>query len=264
MTRNSSIAILGGNGALGSAIATALLARGVVEAGALWISSRSGTAGPLTGTGVRTTSQAQEAACACGTVILAVPPAQAGALGIAAADALVISVMAGVPRSRLAALAGAGRVVRAMSSPAAATHRAFSPWFAPDLGAADKARTDRILSACGLADEVTEEAHIDLFTGITGPIPGFVAYLAQCFADHATARGVAPDVANRAARQLFLASGEALAASDLPPAAHVQAMIDYAGTTAAGLRAMQASPLAAAIAEGVEAAVARAQQMGRG
>lgn len=47
------------------------------------------------------------------------------------------------------------------------------------------------------------------------------------------------------------------------PADHVQEMIDYAGTTAAGLLSMQQSGIAGDIAAGLDAAVARARSIGR-
>ncbi|WP_245943866.1 pyrroline-5-carboxylate reductase family protein [Acuticoccus kandeliae] len=99
---------------------------------------------------------------------------------------------------------------------------------------------------------------------MTGPVPGFVAYFAECMAAYARREGVAPDVAERAVRQLFRGSGALLATTPESPAEYVEAMIRYAGTTAAGLLAMRASPIEAAVAEGLDAATQKARAIAPG
>ena len=96
---------------------------------------------------------------------------------------------------------------------------------------------------------------------MTGPVPGFVAYFAQCMVDHATSQGIAPDVADRAIRQLFVAAGTMLAADRPSPADHVSWMIEYAGTTAAGLIEMERSTLSKTISDGLLAAADKARSI---
>jgi pyrroline-5-carboxylate reductase len=96
---------------------------------------------------------------------------------------------------------------------------------------------------------------------MTGPVPGFVAYYADCMVEYAVKNGIDSTIADRAIRQLFHAAGVVLAQSDASPGEHVRDMIAYAGTTAAGLEVMKASPLAATIEKGLEAAYQRAQQI---
>ena len=75
----------------------------------------------------------------------------------------------------------------------------------------------------------------------------------------AVKRGIPPAIAERAVRQLFHACGVLLDGSPKAPAQHVDDMIAYAGTTAAGLLAMRGSNLAQAIGQGLEAAYRRAR-----
>jgi len=254
-----------GSGMLGRAIAQALLDRQAVSPADLWLSNRSGRVDGLEAWhGVTVTADNQALADACETIVLAVPPANAGTIGIAAGDRLVISVMAGMTIADVQALTGAKHVVRAMSSPAAENGLAYSPWVAgPGVGETDRATVRLLFSACGLTDEIADEAQLDFFTAMTGPVPGFVAYLAACMVDAATAEGISDDVADRAVRQLFRASARVLVENPETPAGHVQQMIDYAGTTAAGLEAMRASPLAKAIADGLAAATEKARTIAR-
>ena len=75
------------------------------------------------------------------------------------------------------------------------------------MNARDRGIARMLFSACGLTDEVHDEAQIDVFTAITGPVPGFVAYFAMCVQRYAEGQGVAPEVAGRAVRQLSFRPG---------------------------------------------------------
>ena len=119
-----------------------------------------------------------------------------------------------------------------------------------------------MFGAFGLADEIENEAHIEHFTALTGPVPGFVAFFADAMIEYAKAQGIPAAIADRAIRQLFLASGRAMAEGAMSPADHVNEMIAYAGTTAAGLSVMKRSSIAAEIAAGLDAAVARTRTIG--
>ncbi len=264
MAPEPSIGIIGGNGALGGAIARALLRNGYVAPERVWISSRSGSRVGFEGwPGLQSTTRNQDLVDACQVVVLSVPPHLVPSLAIAVGDRLVISVMAGISIARIQAETGARRVVRAMSSPAAEIGQAYSPWCAGEgISEADRERVRDLFAACGLTDEVANEDQIDLFTAMTGPVPGFVAYFADCMVNYAVKRGIDPAIAERAMRQLFRASGEVLAGSEAAPGDHVNEMIAYAGTTAAGLLAMKDSPLAASVEQGLDAAYHRAQTIG--
>ena len=149
-----------------------------------------------------------------------------------------------------------------MSSPAAREGLAYSPWCASeDVIEADRKTATSILEACGLTDEVDSEAHIECFTAMTGPVPGFGAFYATAMVDYAEKRGIASDVADRAVRQLFLSAGTLMSAGTMTPADYVTQMIDYAGTTAVGLEEMERSSITNDIAKGLDAAVARTRSI---
>ena len=258
-----SIGIVGGSGALGSAIARGLLRNAFITPGQLWISSRSGnTSGFEEGLWIRFTNRNQELVDACQIVLVSVPPHLASSVDINAENRLIISVMAGVSIEQLEKQTCAKRVVRAISNPAAEIGLAYSPWCA-SVSATDQDRdwTRRLFEACGLTDELPNEDQIDHFTAMTGPVPGFVAYFADCMVEYAVKHGIDPEIADRAIRQLFHASGVVLAESEASPGEHVRDMIAYAGTTAAGLESMKASPVAALIEQGLKAAYQKAQRI---
>lgn len=262
-TSPGTVGIIGGSGMLGAAISRAILANGAVSAKQFWIANRSGARPDFAqNSATHITQNNQQLVDACDTIILCIPPAHFETLAIDASGKLVISVMAGVTRARLGAKTGARRIIRAMSSPAAALSLAYSPWVASaEVNQKDRAIVTRLLSACGTTDEIFDETQLAHFTAMTGPVPGFVAYFAQCMVDHAIAQGIAPDIADRAIRQLFLASGTMLANGAARPADHVQEMVDYAGTTAAGLTAMINAPLSKHISDGLTAAAKKTESM---
>ncbi|OOY31288.1 pyrroline-5-carboxylate reductase dimerization domain-containing protein [Thioclava sp. F36-6] len=251
MALDFSIGIIG-SGMLGAAIAEALWR---AEPKSLLMANRSGARPDIEGFPPENVlTDPQVLVEACDVVILCVPPAAARDLRIDAKDKLVISVMAGVPLSELTRISASPRVIRAMSSPAAAKGLAYSPWFASDaVTEDDRARTPALFEACGQTDELTDEAQIDLFTAMTGPVPGFVAACAAAMARHAEDQGVPPEIADRAVRQLFLSAGQMMAEGPTPQA-HVQEMIDYAGTTAKGLTTLRDNGFAERLAEGLAAA----------
>lgn len=260
---SGSIGIIGGSGMLGSAISSAILASQVCQPANFWISNRSGVAPEFArDSGIHVTANNQELVDACEVVILCVPPALFAEIDLYAPDRLVISVMAGATMKQLKTKTQATRVIRAMSSPAASLTLAYSPWVASlEVTQQDRNVVNTLFGSCGLTDEIFDEQQLDHFTAMTGPVPGFVAYFAKCMVDHATSQGIAPAVADRAVRQLFLASGTMLATGKATPAENVNAMLDYAGTTAAGLSAMKASPLSKAISDGLLAAAQKARSI---
>jgi pyrroline-5-carboxylate reductase len=259
MSLHKTVGVIGGTGQLGSAMATAWLDSGCISPGNLWIANRSGSSSGFDAwPDITFTNSNQALADACDIIILSVPPALLDTVKISARGKLIISVMAGVSLKQLAEHTGSTRLVRAMSSPAARQRLAYSPWTAESgLSGPDQEAVDTLLSACGLSDAVPDEHQIEIFTALTGPVPGFAAVFADSMVQYALANGVEPDIATRAVKQLFLASGQIMAADTVSPADRVREMVDYAGTTAAGLIRMRELGLTGLIAEGLEASTER-------
>jgi len=252
------IGIVGGSGMLGRALAQAVLQSAFVPPGQFWISNRSGHSDlSELFPGVTVTNKNQELADACDIIVLSVPPTNVEQINLSARDKLAISVMAGVTLHRLHHLTGSNRVIRAMSSPAAKDGLAYSPWcVSADVTETDRKQTTAFFEVCGLSDQVETEAQIDGFTAMTGPVPGFVALFAKAMVDYGIAQGIPESVADRAVRQLFLAAGKMMSEGPMTPADHVEEMIDYAGSTAAGLEAMVNLSVPDRIADGLDASVA--------
>lgn len=254
------LGVIGGSGQLGCAIIQGLVGAKALSAERIFVANRSGVRGDLPD-GVRLVSDIDEMVGACDAILLSVPPANATALRLRAEGKLVLSVMAGVSLAQMAEIAGHDRVIRAMSSPAAAGRLAYSPYMLGAGAQGDGAVAEELFGAIGKTDALTDEAQLDVFTAITGPVPGFVALFADAMISFAREQSVDADVAERAVRQLFLAAGSEMGAEGPSPAKQVQWMIDYAGTTAAGLETMKAAGIERVVHEGLEAAVEKSRRI---
>ncbi len=263
MFAHQKIGIIGGGGWLGRAIGGALLAKGVLAPAQLILSSRSGRVeGFAAWPQVQATADNRALAAQADIIVLSVRPEQFAQVQIEAADKLVISFMAGVSVASLVARTGSTRVVRAMPNAAAEIGQCYTPWFASQsVTDDDKGFIQAMFDSCGSGDEVASEADLDYLTGLVGSGAAYPALLAEAMLAHALARGLSPQVAENAVRGVVVGASQLLGRGGMAPAQMIRAMLDYRGTTAAGLQAMRDAGFESAIAAGLEAAEAAAQRM---
>ena len=263
MFAERTVGIIGGGGWLGRSIAAAMLERGVLAPAALMLSSRSGRIeGFQAWPEVRLTADNRQLAQWADIIVLSVRPEQFAAVQIEAADKLVISFMAGVSLATLMARTGSQRVIRAMPNAAAQIGRCYTPWYAAEqVSAADKRFTQAMFDSCGSADEVTSERDLDYLTGLVGAGAAYPALLAEALLAHALAKGLPQQIAENAVRGVVTEASQLLGRGGMPPAQMVQAMLDYRGTTAAGLQAMIDAGFRQSVDAGLDAAETAARQM---
>lgn len=257
------IGIVGGVGWLGGAIARAALRAGTLAPERLWLSGRRPRRdGVADWPAVTVTDDNQALVDAVNTVVLSVRPGDFPQMGLDLRGKLAVSVMAGVTSAQIMRATGTERVVRTLPNAAAEFGLSFTPWHASAaVAGADRALVRALFAACGQEAEIAEEAQLDLFTALTGSGPAFPALLADAMVEAALAHGLDRPLAEAAVRQVMLGAGEAIAREPASPAETVRSFIDYAGTTAAGLVAMQDAGLREAVARGIEAATRKARAL---
>ncbi len=250
------LGIIGGTGWLGGAIATRLLTKRFLPPQRMVLSNRSGNMGAFAPwRGITVTTDNAELVAASDIVMLAVRPGDFAALKVDCSDKLVVSVMASVPISRIAELTGAERIVRTMPNPSVEFGEGFTPWYATrEVSLKEKGHVSALFDTCGPTEELRCEDHIDYFTGLTGPVPGFLGYVADAMIQAAIAHGIEPGLAERAVRHHCVAAAHEIDRAPYDPAQMVKMTLDYGGTTAAGFRAADEAGARRAIAAGLKAA----------
>lgn len=218
--------------------------------------------------GVRLAATGAAAAAAARIVFLAVKPQQAAAAcaeiaPALAADATLVSIVAGLPVARLAALAGTPRIVRVMPNTPSLVGRGVSVvCAAPAVPAADRARVRALLESVGHVHEA-DESLMDAVTGLSGSGPGFLALVVEALAEGGVRAGLPADLALALAVETFAGTGELLEKTRETPAAIRAQVTSPGGTTLAGLAVLESRGLAQALADAVVAATARAAELGR-
>lgn len=182
--------------------------------------------------------------------------------GTAPAGALVVSCAAGVP---VQALPWGGPAARAMPNIGAARGASTTAVF---LGprterARDLDRLGAVFGAVGTVREVPDEAWLHIVTAVAASGPAFLLLAVEALVDAGVEAGMPR------ADALAYASGALRAAAvrledDREPAALRAEVTSPAGTTAAGLAALEVGGVRAAYQEAVRAAVTRARELAHG
>ena len=201
-------------------------------------------------------------------VILAVKPGDVvpACRAVAAAGTTrVLSIAAGIPASTLEASLGPGiAVVRAMPntpSLVGAGAAAISGGTAATDDDLDWA--DGLLRAVGTVVRVPEHL-LDAVTGLSGSGPAYVFLVAEALIEGGVLAGLPRDVSVELATHTLYGAAKLLAESGSTPEALRAQVTSPGGTTAAGLRALEAAGVRSALLEAVAAATERSRELGRG
>jgi pyrroline-5-carboxylate reductase len=203
---------------------------------------------------------------AAADALLAVKPADAEEACRSLAGAgtrRVLSIAAGVPLAKLEAWLGDGvAVVRAMPNTPAlvgAGAAAVSPGrFASD---SDLDWASSILGAVGTVVRVPEHL-LDAVTGLSGSGPAYVFLVAEALIEAGVLVGLPRDIAVALTVQTLVGSAQLLAGTPDGAAGLREAVTSPGGTTAAGLRALEAAAVRAAFQAAVVDATERSRQLG--
>jgi pyrroline-5-carboxylate reductase len=177
----------------------------------------------------------------------------------------LLSIAAGVTLASLERWVGAEggtAVVRAMPNTPALVG-AGAAAIAGGSGATDDDLewAEGILAAVGTVVRVNE-AQLDAVTGLSGSGPAYVYLVAEALIDAGVLVGLPRTVARALVTQTLLGAAMLLDQTGETPEALRAAVTSPGGTTAAGLRALEAGGVRATVLDAVVAATERAAQLG--
>ena len=179
------------------------------------------------------------------------------------ANALHLSVAAGIRSDSIAQWLGSERIVRTMPNTPALVGKGMSALYArPAVGAAERAQVEAILASTGEFLWVETEKQLDAVTALSGSGPAYVFYFLEAMTRAGTAMGLPEAQAHRLAVGTFVGASELARRSDEPPAVLRERVTSKGGTTYAALQSLEASGVAAAFEAAMRAAEQRAHELG--
>jgi len=268
MALGKTIAFLGA-GNMAEALVKGLLRAGVAAASEIVCSEprRERGAELVERHGVRLAVSNRAAVEEVDVIVLSVKPQALAAVLDEAGPALgpkklVISIVAGAPLAAIERGAKGARVVRTMpNTPALVGAGATALAPGRHATADDLALARSLFDAVG-SSVVVDESLLDAVTGLSGSGPGYVFVIIEALSDAGVKVGLTRAAALQLAAQTVLGSAKLVLETGEHPGRLKDQVTSPGGTTIAGLHAMEARCLRAALIEGVEAATRRSRELG--
>ena len=219
---------------------------------------------------IAVTSDNAAAVAAADIVVLALKPAavaavarELAAVGALKANALVISIAAGVSTASLREILGnKSALVRAMpNTPCSVGHGMTALARGPGATAAHLAAARALFAPLGRTQEL-EEKHFDTVTGLSASGPAFIFVIIEALADGGVARGLPRDIAIEMAAQMVYGAAAMVLRSGRHPAALKDEVTTPAGCTIAGILALEDGRIRSVLSRAVEVASLRAAELG--
>ena len=216
---------------------------------------------------IEASAAATPALAAADMVVWAVKPQnfQEAALPVQphTAQALHLSVAAGIRSDSIAAWLQTEQVIRCMPNTPALIGKGITALFArPAVAASQRDWAQGVIATTGATLWLAHEDQLDAVTALSGSGPAYMFY----FMESMTAAGVEMGLPQAQAYQLavatFIGAGELARASSEPPEVLRQRVTSKGGTTHAAITSMQASGVAERFIAAMHAARVRAQELG--
>ncbi len=200
------------------------------------------------------------------TVVLAVKPqvwreAAAEFAPWLHADAVVVSIAAGVASPDICKAFGGRCVARVMPTTAAAIGQGTASLYADDPAAL--ARAHALFEPLGAVVDLTDEALMHAATAVSGSAPAYLYAFIEALEAAGAAAGLSPRDAQRLARSTLTGAAALLARSGEEPAELRRQVTSPGGTTEAALNVLLGDTgLPPLLREAVSAAVRRSRALG--
>jgi pyrroline-5-carboxylate reductase len=179
------------------------------------------------------------------------------------ANALHLSVAAGIRSDSMAAWLGSERIIRCMPNTPALIGKGMTALVArAGVTSADKQWADEVIATTGQILWLEREEQLDAVTAISGSGPAYMFYFMEAMTAAGAEMGLTPAQAYQLAVATFIGAGELARASTEPPEVLRQRVTSKGGTTYAAITSMDQSGIKALFGKALHAARDRAREMG--
>ncbi len=259
-----------GGGAMAEALLRGILAKGLVQPDKVWVSDID--ANRLSylkeSLGVQTTASNTEILEKSRIIFLAVKPQVAPVIlselkGLWEDKHLVVSIMAGVPLSYLNKYTGPARLIRVMpNTPCLVQAGAAAIAMGPNAKESDVDEVKALLSAVAKV-VVLDESLLDAVTGLSGSAPAYVYIFIEALADGGVMAGLPRPVAMTLAAQTVFGAAKMVLETGEHPGSLKDRVTSPAGTTIAGVAALEDGGFRGLVIRAVADAAERSAELGR-
>ena len=218
--------------------------------------------------GVRVLAAADASLKDCAVVVWAVKPQVFKEAALQTKDyfanALHLSVAAGISSDSIAAWLHTERVVRAMPNTPALVGLGQTGLFARNtISEVEKQAISGMLALVGESLWVEQEALLDAVTAVSGSGPAYVFYFLEAMVDAGVKIGLTPGQAHQLAVGTLVGASELARSSTDTPAVLREKVTSKGGTTYAALTVMQNQGVHDSLVEAMHAARDRALNLGK-
>ncbi len=178
------------------------------------------------------------------------------------AEALIISIAAGISLSSLESWLGPRAMVRCMPNTPALVQMGASGLYAnTQTSAAQKQAAQAILDAVGISLWVDDEKHIDAVTAVSGSGPAYFFLFMEAMIEAGIELGLEPEAARRLTLQTCAGAAALAAQSDEPVAVLRQRVTSPGGTTERAIASFQRDEFQQTVKRALAACAARAAEL---
>jgi pyrroline-5-carboxylate reductase len=272
LTDNNNIAFIG-PGVMAEAMIAGLIRQNVAEPSRLIASGPRIERGEELRSkyGIETLTENAEAAGKADVIVLSVKPQRldvvlSGMRGVVKSDALVLSIVAGAPISKISGILEHDSVVRAMPNTPAQIGEGITVWTAaPAVSPEQVDIAQQILSALGDEIFLEEEYYLNMATALSGTGPAYVFLFMEAMVDAGVHLGFPRRVAEQLVAQTVRGSVDFYARTTDP--VHLARLRNQVtspgGTSAAALYYLEKAGFRTAISRAVWAAYERSRELGK-
>ncbi|MDI6745051.1 MAG: pyrroline-5-carboxylate reductase [Thermodesulfovibrionales bacterium] len=217
--------------------------------------------------GVKTTQDNKEVASSCNIIILAVKPQVIEQVledidSAVTNDKTVVSIAAGITLSYLQSKLNTKKLIRVMPNTPALVHEAMSVMSLCEcFSDKDINPVREIFMSIGKVLTLPEK-YMNAVTALSGSGPAFIALFIEAMIEGGVKSGLSKENASELAIQTLLGTASLLE-TWMPPERLREIVTSPGGTTAAGLKVFEDKGLKGLVADALQAAKKRAEELGR-